>query len=726
MRTDGTTTLDHYLKPILEHDKLIVVVTAITTLLAVVAGFALPDRYQSTASVLLTPISGNPLTPLESDTEVDMATELLISTSKAVVARVADDLASRSIGLDADQLGDNVSAASPRESKVLDLTYRAATPELARITADSFAANYLAYREQIAAENRADAVEVLDERVSLLKQQLSQIEARLAPLEAGTETHVALSIERDSVSAELVAQQEALAALSTLSLSAGEILSPARLPLESTGPGLFTLATGGVVGGLVIGVVLAMMISAIKASKAPRNRRASDRIEHNRRQEDRFTGGGRRATDRQSESAVEKLARVTAGREEAQDDGPAEAGDEADLPPVVDDPPTDDGSTDDDADSELLEAGATDTRPEADESSDTPPITDEPTVTTPEADESSDTPPVTDEPATTPPEAETTDTANPGPPPSPPVPPPEAGTVVHNGVPPSPPSRSKPKPPAPDLPPAASLVGSTAPDGSAPASPAPATATPVDPLAAHFGENVPPPPRNKAKLARKTGVPAPPPAPVPTSDLRAEAGFERLVAELARRVAHRPLACLAVGQDHRAQSVAAGFALVDGLKGLDVDVLIVDAVLDEPVLAPVLDIPEVPGLAEVLTGQATLDSAIRRLDDFRHLHVLTTGRTTAPARAAAGTPELRHLLSEAKSRFPVTVVIGGDFTDAAALSATEEELDGLVVATSDPAGEEAEALLAGKLSRLHAPVWIRVSVAAPPSSTSAANAKTTV
>ena len=185
-------------------------VTAVTAMLAIVASFMLPRSFQSTASVLLTPISGNPLTPLESDTEVDMATELLISTSKAVVGRVAEDLATRSIEIGTEELADSVSANSPRDSKVLDLTYRAGTPELAQTVATSFATNYLAYREQIAAENRADAEAVLNERIALLKGELSQIESRLGALEEGSQAYVAASVERKSVDGELQAQQEAL------------------------------------------------------------------------------------------------------------------------------------------------------------------------------------------------------------------------------------------------------------------------------------------------------------------------------------------------------------------------------------------------------------------------------------------------------------------------------------------------------------------------------------
>lgn len=652
MRIDGTTTLDHYLKPILEHRKLVVAVTAVTTLAAVAAFMMVPPSYRSTASLLLTPISGNPLTPLESDTDVDMATELLISTSKTVVGRVAEDLDAQSVDIDADELADNVSAASPRDSKVLDLTYRTTTPELAQTVANSFATNYLEYREQIAAENRADAVEVLNERIALLKDQLSRIEGQLSQLEAGTQAYVSLSIERDSVDGELRAQQDAVAALSTLSLSAGEVLSPARLPAAPTGPGLLALMAGGLAGGLVMGVAAAMLLSAVQASRAPRNRRASDRIEHNRRQGDRLPNGGRRATDRPVDSAVERPTRVTAGRGQITD------GDDAD--PDVD-------------------------RPDV---------------------------------------------------------------VVHTGTPPAPPRKQSDRRRENSADSIADEEHTDAPgtetpeptperdEAAGPESPEPT----LDPeVAARFGPDVPPPPRNRAKLERdssssstdvavdrrSTGSPPPPPLPALNSSLEVESDFARIATEIGRHLASGPLACLAVGQNHRTQSVAAGFALVDSLNDLGTEVLIIDATLDEPVLADLLGLPAVPGLSELIVGKAPMDRATQRIDGFTGLYAVTTGRPTAAARSAFDSPKLRDVLREVKQRFPLTVIIGGDLVDAAVLSQADGELDGLVVATSAPPGEPADAALIEVLSALNAPAWVRIAIGdVADSTTAAATART--
>ena len=243
-----------------------------------------------------------------------------------------------------------------------------------------------------------------------------------------------------------------------------------------------------------------------------------------------------------------------------------------------------------------------------------------------------------------------------------------------------------PRPPA-DVETAAEPTPATEPTSSSEPTPAtgptpssePTTTTAIEPdpdrVAAHFGADVPPPPRNKAKLAspnRSVTVnvddhqPASngstPPAqerrapvdtigqaatptvgqpeplagqhepehpPIGQSNLVAEPAFDRLVDEIRDQLKHRHLTCLAVGEETRAQSVAAAFALVDALKDVEVDVLIIDAVLDEPVLASVLNLPDGPGLCEVITGQIPMGSAIQDLDEFERLRALTTGRPTA-------------------------------------------------------------------------------------------------
>ena len=456
-------------------------------------------------------------------------------------------------------------------------------------------------------------------------------------------------------------------------------LAPPRYRNPGTGLGLMALLAGGLAGGLALGVAMAMLFSALEAGRTPHNRRASDRIERDRRRREGPEGVGRRSTDGQFQSAVEKLAQVMARRDE--DDGhPGVEHDERSTP-------SGEGSADD-----------------------TPTPADEPAV--------DDEPDTTEEPP-----AEPADDDEPAP----------ADDLATND-----------KPTPTEEPPVGHELAEEAPfdefDIHPTAPDPPIEETVDDPIAAHFGADVPPPPRNKAKLASGPGASTDPPPPAERSaaaaggegqvgadlNLTARADFGRLVAGIQQQVAHHPVTCLAIGEEHRSQSVAAALALVDELRGLDLEVLIIDAVLDEPILATAFGLPAGPGLSEVLVGEVSLESTIQRFEDFDRIHAITTGDPTPLARAAFKTPKLRKLLADVKARFPVTVVIGGDLTDAIDATRTNGELDGLIVATSATVGDPGDTVLAAKISQLATPVLVRVSVGrvAGSTTTTAAQAPT--
>jgi capsular polysaccharide biosynthesis protein len=276
MVSDTTAPLDQYLKPIKDHATLIGAVTALVTLLGVLVSTMVPTSYEATASVLVTPISTDPSETFESDVVVDMSTEERIATSKTVIALVSQRLAEQSVDIGHDALGLNVTVSSPTESRILDVSYQAATPSLAQIGADTFAQTYLDYRSQVAEENKSAAEEILGERIALLKDQLASIEAELTGFEEGSQSFVSLSVERESIRSELNAQQDTMAQLSTLSTDVGRIISPAELPDSALGLGPFVIILGALVGGLVMGCLAAYVVATIKAAGAPRNRRATD------------------------------------------------------------------------------------------------------------------------------------------------------------------------------------------------------------------------------------------------------------------------------------------------------------------------------------------------------------------------------------------------------------------------------------------------------------------
>ena len=86
------------------------------------------------------------------------------------------------------------------------------------------------------------------------------------------------------------------------------------------------------------------------------------------------------------------------------------------------------------------------------------------------------------------------------------------------------------------------------------------------------------------------------------------------------------IAFLAPGPDE--DTVAVPFSLAEALsKYVSSKVLLIDGEVLQPTLHSELSIPESPGLANVLSGEATLDAAVARLDG--EFDVLTAGKAQA-------------------------------------------------------------------------------------------------
>ena len=265
MATDAPVPLEQYLQPLRNHKILIVVVAALVAGLGYFASTLVPVTYRSTASILVTPISADPTSTFESDVEVGMATEERIATSVDVVEQVADRLANESVIVTNDELADNVTVSSPKDSRILDVSYVATTPANAQLGAETFATTYLEYRSQLANEDKEVVIESLRERVETLQDEISQLAAEQAQFETDSEPYIAAVVEREAVKSELDAQQDALARLSTLSVEVGRVISPAELPTGPEGLSTPVVIFGSIVAGLILGCLAAFVRAALKA-----------------------------------------------------------------------------------------------------------------------------------------------------------------------------------------------------------------------------------------------------------------------------------------------------------------------------------------------------------------------------------------------------------------------------------------------------------------------------
>jgi capsular exopolysaccharide synthesis family protein len=105
------------------------------------------------------------------------------------------------------------------------------------------------------------------------------------------------------------------------------------------------------------------------------------------------------------------------------------------------------------------------------------------------------------------------------------------------------------------------------------------------------------------------------------------------------------------GKTVTAINVAASMALKS-----DSRILLIDADLRFPMIANELDLPSTPGLADILSGQADLDSALIRCEQFPQLFVLAAGTPAPNPSELLDSAGWHDLLREVRSRFTTVIL----------------------------------------------------------------------
>lgn len=204
------------------HLALLIVLTLAGAACGVGVAMRQGPRYTASSSIMLNPLPGNPYSPEgRGDQLVNVETEAQLVRAEGVTKLVRQRL-----GLDVsdDALRQRVSVENPPNSQILHISYTASTREEALRGAQAFATAYLSYRENLAK---------------------TTIETRLERLRSQQPTSESLQNEID--------------ALRATDLTPGHILSPADAPESPRRTDLFVLGGAGGIGGLLIGVLLALV-----------------------------------------------------------------------------------------------------------------------------------------------------------------------------------------------------------------------------------------------------------------------------------------------------------------------------------------------------------------------------------------------------------------------------------------------------------------------------------
>jgi succinoglycan biosynthesis transport protein ExoP len=208
--------------------------------------------YKATATVLVAPLPP----PNVSAVASNIGTESELVSSRLVADAVRTDL-----GTDesTEELLDDVSVAPVTGTDVLEITYSSHDPEIAQSVANSFAENYIEYRQARIIDALKDAQQLIRRRLRGLQERLEALdEALLRARRQRDEDRVeVLRDERNSLIVQRGLTQQRLADLQpegTARLLEGDIVEPAELPSGRASPDHKRNLVLGLLLGAIVGL----------------------------------------------------------------------------------------------------------------------------------------------------------------------------------------------------------------------------------------------------------------------------------------------------------------------------------------------------------------------------------------------------------------------------------------------------------------------------------------
>jgi Mrp family chromosome partitioning ATPase/capsular polysaccharide biosynthesis protein len=230
------------------HLKLVCSLAALATVAGGAGGLLLPASAKATATVLISPLDGNPYSPNgRGDDLTNLQSEAQLVQADAVQQVVRQKLR----GADRSK----VSVTVPPNTQVLLISYTGGSATAARDGAQAFANGYLAYRTQRAQGVLDERARKLREQEKKVQQQLTTTSKRLSTTAAGQK-----SLLRERITAynnQLSVIDEQNNDISSTPVTPGSVITPAQPPAASIT--LRTAMFGGV--GLAVGLFAGILIA---------------------------------------------------------------------------------------------------------------------------------------------------------------------------------------------------------------------------------------------------------------------------------------------------------------------------------------------------------------------------------------------------------------------------------------------------------------------------------
>ena len=255
----GPTELREYLTVLWRRKYLIAAMILVTLGAAIFYTQRQTPLYQSSAQVLVAPIS-LPLQGQQSYASVNMASEQLVAASPEVAKLAQRELASDGITPGV------VSVESSLEDQTLIFAATSPRPSAARQTADAYASAYLDNRSLQLQQDLQDGEDSINAVIDDINEQIRRAESELAAAQAsGDESRpTVLQLRITSLSEQLTTQQTSLnQILLAGSAPVGHVVAPAYLPSSPSSPDVQRNRLLGVLLGISLGVGLAFLLERL-------------------------------------------------------------------------------------------------------------------------------------------------------------------------------------------------------------------------------------------------------------------------------------------------------------------------------------------------------------------------------------------------------------------------------------------------------------------------------
>lgn len=258
---DAGVDLWHYAEVLWRKWWVIVLATLLGLGAAAASLLVLPVKASATATVSLNLITSDPFDVTRPVSElIDAAGEAQVASSFAVADRAAQRLGGDYEPTDIRQA---IEVAGVADTAVLRITATADSAEAARDIADASATAYLDYRAEQAQSRIERRLEQSAARLAELRDDLREVNERLAQVEGGSEAAIQAESDRSLINLEIDALASQLATARGIDTNGGTVLNPAANGGVEYSPSRLLVLVTGAVAGFGLGLLLAFLVQAI-------------------------------------------------------------------------------------------------------------------------------------------------------------------------------------------------------------------------------------------------------------------------------------------------------------------------------------------------------------------------------------------------------------------------------------------------------------------------------